>query len=299
MKLAILCRRPNLYSHKRLAEAAKERGHDIRFINPLSCYMNIMSTNPEVHTKNGEAIKDIDAIIPRIGASVTFYGTAVLRQFEMMGVYTVNSSIAIARSRDKLRSLQLLTKKGIDMPITGFANSPKNTKDLIQLVGGAPLVIKLIEGTQGKGVFLAETNKTAEGIINAFKDLKANILVQEFIREAQGSDIRCFVVGDKVVAAMMRRAQEGEFRANIHQGGTAELIELTEEEERIAIKSAEVMGLNVAGVDILRSENGPKILEINSSPGLEGIESITKIDIADLIIDYIEQHYVNGPTAKG
>ena len=291
MKLAILARNPTLYSHKRLVEAAKARGHDIKIINPLHCYMDISPHKPEVHYRGGKLLNDFDAIIPRIGASITFYGTAVVRQFEMMGVYPLNESIAISRSRDKLRSLQLLARKGISLPVTGFAHSPQDTDDLIKLVGGAPLVIKLLEGTQGIGVVLAETEQAAESVISAFKGLRANILVQQFIKEAAGSDIRCFVVGDKVVASIERRAtRKGEFRANMHQGGVASPIKITPEERTMAVRAAKIMGLNVAGVDILRAKNGSMVIEINSSPGLEGIEKGSGIDIASQIIEFIEKN---------
>lgn len=290
MKIAILARNPHLYSHKRLVEAAKERGHSVRIINPLHCYMNISSMKPEVHYRGGEIINDVDAIIPRIGASVTFYATAVLRQFEMMGVYPLNESVAITRSRDKLRSLQLLSRKGVPLPTTGFAHSPHDTEDLIKMMGGAPLVVKLLEGTQGIGVVLTETNQAAESVINAFKGLKANILVQEFIKEASGADIRCLVVGDKCVAAMRRQAKEGEFRANLHRGATASLIKLTPEERSLAVRATKIMGLNLAGVDILQSKHGPMVIEVNSSPGLEGIEAATGKDIAGMVIEFIEKN---------
>jgi ribosomal protein S6--L-glutamate ligase len=251
--------------------------------------MNISSHNPEVHYK-GEILSGFDAVIPRIGASVTFYGTAVLRQFEMMGVYPLNESVAISRSRDKLRSLQLLSRKGVGMPVTGFAHSPDDIEDVIKMVGGAPLVIKLLEGTQGIGVVLAETKKAAESVIEAFLGLQVNIMVQEYIREAGGADIRCFVIGEKVVAAMKRQAKEGEFRSNLHRGGTAELIKLTPEERSTAVRAARIMGLNVAGVDILRSNHGPVVMEVNSSPGLQGIENATGKDVAGLIVNFIEKN---------
>ncbi|MEJ2620168.1 MAG: 30S ribosomal protein S6--L-glutamate ligase [Candidatus Thiodiazotropha sp.] len=289
MKIAILSRNPKLYSTRRLVEAGKQRDHEVNIINTLRCYMNTTSAKPEVHY-NGNALVGYDAVIPRIGASVTFYGTAVLRQFEMMGVFPANESVAITRARDKLRSLQLLSRDGVGMPITGYANSPDDIHDLIKMVGGAPLVIKLLEGTQGIGVVLAETKKAAESVIEAFMGLKADIMVQEFIKEAGGSDIRCFVIGGKVVAAMKRQAPEGEFRSNLHRGGTAELVKLTPKERATAVKAAKVMGLNVAGVDILRSERGPLVMEVNSSPGLEGIESATGKDIAGLIIEFIEKN---------
>jgi ribosomal protein S6--L-glutamate ligase len=251
--------------------------------------MDIASHRPHIHYR-GEAIEGYDAVIPRIGASVTFYGTAVLRQFEMMGVYPLNESVAISRSRDKLRSLQLLSRKGIGLPVTGFAHKPDDVQDLIKMVGGAPLVIKLLEGTQGIGVVLAETKKAAESVIEAFMGLKANILVQEYIKESGGADIRCLVVGDKVVAAMKRQGAEGEFRSNLHRGGSATLIKITPEERSTAVRAANTMGLNVAGVDILRSNHGPLIMEVNSSPGLEGIEQATGKDIAGLIIAHIEKN---------
>ncbi len=290
MNIVILARNPQLYSHKRLIEAARARGHEVRVINPLHCYMNISAHKPEVHYRGGKIIQDVDAIIPRIGASITFYGAAVLRQFEMMGVYPVNESLAITRSRDKLRCLQLLARKGISLPVTGFAHSPLDTDDLIKIVGGPPLIVKLLEGTQGIGVVLAETQQSAESVINAFKGLKANILVQEFIKEAKGTDIRCFVIGNKVVAAMQRKAREGEFRANVHRGGSASIIKITPEERSMAIRAAAIMGLNVAGVDLIRSNHGSMVLEVNSSPGLEGIEAATGEDIADMIIAFIERN---------
>ncbi|MGD8999587.1 MAG: 30S ribosomal protein S6--L-glutamate ligase [Granulosicoccaceae bacterium] len=289
MKIAILSRNPKLYSTRRLVEACEKRGHEARVIDALRCYMNISSHKPEVHYK-GETLEKFDAIIPRIGASITFYGTAVLRQLEMMGIYPLNESVAISRSRDKLRSLQLLSRKGIGMPVTGFAHSPDDIQDVIQMVGGAPLVIKLLEGTQGIGVVLAETKKAAESVIEAFMGLKANIMVQEFIKEAGGADIRCFVIGEKVVASMKRQAKEGEFRSNIHRGGHAEIIKITPEERSTAVRAAKIMGLNVAGVDILRSNHGPVVMEVNSSPGLHGIESATNKDVADLIIAFIEKN---------
>ena len=295
MKIGILSTNRNLYSTRRLVEAAKERGHEVLVINHKQCYMNITSHNPSVHWK-GEAIEGVDAIIPRIGASVSFYGTAVVRQFEMMGVYSLNESVAITRSRDKLRASQLLARKGIGLPVTGFANSPGDTEDLLKIAGGAPVVIKLLEGTQGVGVVLAETKKAAESVIEAFRGLKANFMVQEFIKEAGGADIRCFVIGDKVVAAMKRQGKEGEFRSNLHRGGTAKLIKITPEERSTAVRSARVMGLNVAGVDLLRSNHGPVVMEVNSSPGLEGIENATGKDIASMIIEFIEKNAKKGRT---
>jgi len=251
--------------------------------------MNIAAHRPEIHI-NGEKLETLDAVIPRIGASVTFYGTAVLRQFEMMGVFPVNESVAISRSRDKLRSLQLLSRKGIGLPVTGFASAPGDVRDMISMVGGAPLVIKLLEGTQGIGVVLAETQKATESVIEAFMGLRANILVQEFIAEAGGADIRCFVVGDRVIAAMKRQGAEGEFRSNLHRGGSAELVKLSPEERATAVRAAKVMGLNVAGVDLLRSSRGPMVLEVNSSPGLEGIEAATGKDVAEIIMKFIEKN---------
>lgn len=290
MKIAILATNPSLYSHKRLLEAGEEAGHELSVINPLYCYMNVAASCPKVHYRGGELLPHFDAVIPRIGASNTFYGTAVLRHLETMGIYTLNESIAIARSRDKFRSLQLLARKGIPMPLSSFAQSPDNTEDLIRMVGGAPLVIKLLEGTQGKGVVLADSHQSAVSIINAFKEMHANILVQEFIEESHGTDIRCLVIGDKVVAAIKRQAKEGEFRANVHQGGKALKVKLSPQERTIAVAAAKTMGLKVAGVDLLRSNHGPLVLEINSSPGLEGIEKATQINIAGKIIQYIEKH---------
>jgi ribosomal protein S6--L-glutamate ligase len=289
MKIAILSRNPKLYSTRRLVEAAKNRGHEVRVIDALRCYMNIASHNPQIHYR-GEVLENFDAVIPRIGASVTFYGTAVLRQFEMMNVYPLNESVAISRSRDKLRSLQLLSRRGIGLPVTSFAHSPDDIEDLLSIVGGAPAVIKLLEGTQGVGVVLAETNQAAESVIQAFMGLKQHILVQEFIKEAKGADIRAFVVGGKVVAAMKRQAKEGEFRSNLHRGGSAVLCRITPEERTTALRAAKVMGLNVCGVDLLRSNHGSVVMEVNSSPGLEGIEAASGKDIADQIIDFIEKN---------
>ena len=295
MKIAILSRNSKLYSTRRLVEAAEARGHEVDVLDVLRCYMNITSMKPEVHYK-GENLTGYDAVIPRIGASVTFYGTAVLRQFEMMNVYPLNESVAISRSRDKLRALQLLSRRGIGLPVTGFAHRPDDVDDLIKMVGGAPLVIKLLEGTQGIGVVLAETAGAAESVIEAFMGMKANILVQEFIKEAGGADIRCFVVGEKVVAAMKRQGKEGEFRSNLHRGGSANLIRITPAERATAVRAAKTMGLNVCGVDLLRSNHGPVVMEVNSLPGLEGIESATGKDIASLIIDFIEKNSVSGTT---
>ncbi|MBZ9557404.1 MULTISPECIES: 30S ribosomal protein S6--L-glutamate ligase [Modicisalibacter] len=291
MHLALLSRNRNLYSTRRLIEAAQNRGHTVRVIDTLRCYMNIASHRPSIHYKGAE-LERFDAVIPRIGASVTFYGCAVLRQFEMMSTYVLNDSVAITRSRDKLRSLQLLSRKGLGLPITGFAHSPDDIPDLITMVKGAPLVIKLLEGTQGIGVVLAETNQAAESVIQAFMGMKANIMVQEYIKEAKGADIRCLVIGDKVVASMKRQAAEGEFRSNLHRGGSASVIRITPEERSTAIRAAKAMGLRVAGVDLLRSNHGPVIMEVNSSPGLQGIETATGRDIAGLVIEHLEKHAV-------
>jgi len=289
MKLAILSRKPSLYSTRRLMKAARDRGHEARVIDPLHCYMSVSTARPAIYYK-GEELTGFDAVIPRIGASITFYGTAVLRQFEMLGVYPVNESVAISRARDKLRSLQLLARKGIGLPVTGLAHSPDDIQHVISMVGGAPLVLKLIEGTQGIGVVLAETPKAAESVIDAFLGLKANILIQEYIREARGADIRAFVIGDKVVAAMKRQAREGEFRSNLHRGGSGSIAKLTPEERSTAVRAARVIGLNVAGVDILRSNHGPVVLEVNSSPGLEGIEQVTNRDIAGMIVEFAQKN---------
>lgn len=298
MKIGILSRGSNLYSTKRLVEAGRAHGHELEVIDTLKCYMDITSKKPMVYYQNRE-LSHFDAIIPRIGASITFYGTAVLRQFEMMGVMTLNESVAISRARDKLRALQILSRKGIGLPITGFAHNTKMTQDLIKLVGGAPLVIKLLEGTQGKGVVLAETDKAAESVIDAFREMDANILVQEFIREANGKDIRCLVLGDKVIASMMRTAKPGEFRSNLHRGGTAEIIEITEEEKEAAIGATKALGLNISGVDMLRSSRGPLIMEVNSSPGLNGIETATGKDIAGMIIEHLEELSKNQTPTMG
>ena len=288
MKIGILSRRSSLYSTRRLREAAEERGHEVRVVDPLRCYMNIAAKKPEV-MYGGERLH-FDAIIPRIGASITFYGCAVVRQFEMQRVFTVAASQAIAQSRDKLRSLQLLSAEGIGVPVTGFARGSRDIKGLIDLVGGTPLIIKLLEGTQGKGVVLAETKKAAESVIGAFRQLDANILVQEFIKEAGGADVRAFVVGGRVVAAMERQAAPGEYRSNLHRGGTAHPTRLTPKERNTAIRAARKMNLAVAGVDLLRSDRGPLVMEVNSSPGLEGIETHTQIDVAGEIVEYIENH---------
>jgi len=288
MKIALLSRNRKLYSSRRIIEAAKERGHEIVVIDVLRAYMNVASHKPSIHYK-GEDLKGFDAVIPRIGASVTHYGTAVLRQFEMMGVVSLNESVAITRSRDKLRSLQLLSRKGVGMPLTGYASKPDDIKDVIKMVGGAPLVIKLLQGTQGIGVVLAETQKAAESVIEGFMGVKADILIQEFIKEAGGSDIRCFVIDGKVAAAMKRQGAEGEFRSNLHRGGSSSLIRITPEERSTAVRAAGIMGLNVAGVDLLRSNHGPVVMEVNSSPGLEGIEGATGKDIAGMVIANLEK----------
>ena len=295
MKIALLSRNRKLYSSRRIIEAAEQRGHEIKVIDVLRAYMNIAAHRPSVHYK-GEVLERFDAVIPRIGASVTAYGTAVLRQFEMMGVWPLNESVAVTRSRDKLRSLQLLSRKGIGMPLTGYASKPDDIKDVIEMVGGAPLVVKLLQGTQGIGVVLAETQKAAESVIEGFMGIKADILIQEFIKEAGGSDIRCFVIDGKVVAAMKRQAPKGEFRSNLHRGGTSSLIKITPEDRSTAVRAARIMGLNVSGVDILRSNHGPVVIEVNSSPGLEGIEGATGKDVAGMIIEYLEKSCKPGKT---
>jgi ribosomal protein S6--L-glutamate ligase len=298
MKIAILSRRHDLYSTKRLVEAAKKRKHKADVIDTIRCYMNITSSQPTIHYKGSE-LKPYEAVIPRIGASISLYGAAVVRQLETMGVFCVNDSIAITRARDKLRSLQLLSKKGIGLPITGFAHSLDEIKDLIKMVGGPPLLIKFLEGTQGIGVVLVESTTAARSVIEAFLGLKVNILVQEYIKEAAGADIRCFVVGDKVVAAMKRQAKAPEeFRSNLHRGGEATPIDITEEERSMAIRAAHIIGLNVAGVDIVRSHRGPLIIEVNASPGLEGIEKATGCDVASSIIEFIENNIGSGKQSK-
>ncbi|MCP4076150.1 MAG: 30S ribosomal protein S6--L-glutamate ligase [Gammaproteobacteria bacterium] len=289
LKIGLLASNQELYSNLRILEAGQERGHEMVFLNIKQCYMKIDAMEPEVHYRGGKVLNDLDAVITRIRPSVTFYGCALARQFESMGVYTINSSSAITQSRDKLFSLQLLLKNGVSIPTTGFANSPMDTNDLIDMVGGAPLIVKLLEGTQGRGVVLAETKKAAESVINAFKALRANLLVQEFIKEADGKDLRCFVIDGKVVASIQREAAPGEFRANIHQGGTASIIKITPQERALALKASKTLGLKVAGVDIIRSKKGPLLLEVNSSPGLEGIESATGKDIAGMMIASIEK----------
>ena len=291
LRIGLLASNPELYSNKRIMEAGEMRGHEMHFLNIKECYMKLDAKTPEIHYRGGIILNQFDAIIPRIRPSITFYGCALTRQFEALNVYCLNSSTAITQSRDKLFSLQLLLQSGIDIPTTGFANSPLDTDDLIKMVGGSPLIVKLLEGTQGKGVVLAETKKAAESVINAFKSLNANILVQEFIKEANGKDLRLFVIDGKVVAAIQREALPGEFRANIHLGGSASVIKPTAEEKKIAIRAAKAMDLRVAGVDIIRSSKGPLLLEVNSSPGLEGIESATNKDIAGEMIRAIEKNF--------
>lgn len=289
MKLGILCENDSSPSVVRLVEIAKQRGHEVHVIDPLQCYMNITSHRPKIYYTGGEELNGFDAILPRMGGSSSSYGLAVLRQFEVMGTYVVNKSIAVSRARDKLHSLQLLARKGIGLPVTTFSNAPEATDHVLKMVGGAPVIIKLIEGSQGLGVVLAETHKAAESVIQAFQGLKANILVQEFIKESEGKDIRCFVIGDKVIASMMRTGAEGEFRSNVHRGGSVQNIKITPEERSTAVRAAKVMGLTVAGVDVLRSNHGPVVMEVNSSPGLQGIEKATGKDIATAVIVAIEK----------
>lgn len=289
LRIAILSQDARLYSTTRLVEAAEARGHEVRVVNPLLCYMDITSERPNIYYRK-ESLNHLDAVIPRIGASATFYGTAVVRQFEMIGIYSVNESVAISRARDKLRALQILSRKGIGMPVTGFAHSTKMTHEVIKLVGGAPLVVKLLEGTQGKGVIKAETDIAAESVVEAFRELDEYMLVQQYVKEANGCDLRCFVVGNSVVASMMRKAKVGEFRANLHRGGTATAVKISEEERKTSIAAAKALGLEVAGVDVLRTSKGPLVIEVNSSPGLEGIENATKVDVAGSIIRHIEKN---------
>ncbi|WP_029040910.1 30S ribosomal protein S6--L-glutamate ligase [Cucumibacter marinus] len=295
MKIAMLARNPDLYSHKRLVEAAEQRGHEIQIINTLRCYMNITSRRPEVHY-NGQKLTGFDAVIPRIGSSITFYGLAVLRQFEMMGVYPLNESVAIGRSRDKLRSMQLLARDGVGLPVTAFARDPKVTEEVLQIAGDAPVVIKLLEGTQGIGVVLADTKRSAKSVVEAFRGANVDILVQEFIKEAGGSDIRAFVIGGKVIASMKRTGAEGDFRSNLHRGGTAAAVKITPQERATAVKAAKSLGLNVCGVDMLRAKDGPVVMEVNSSPGLEGMENATGLDVAGKIIEHLERTYKPGKT---
>src|SRR5210317_2130832 len=289
MRIVILSRNPKLYSTQRLVEAATKRKHEVFVVDHLKCNIEIEKRSPKIYYK-GEYLTNIDAIIPRIGASVTFYGTAVIRQFEMMKVFTSVSSMALTRSRDKLSSLQILSRAGVGLPKTVFTNYAKDVEHVVKSVGGAPLVIKLLEGTQGLGVVLAETKNAAESVLEAFNGLQARVIVQEFIKEAKGADLRALVVDGQVVGAMKRQGKEGEFRSNLHRGGSATLIALSEDEENAALKAARVMGLGVAGVDLLQSERGPLILEVNSSPGLEGIEKATGVDIAKKIINYVERN---------
>ncbi len=289
MKIAVLSRNPALYSTKRLVEAGEKKGHEMVVIDHLKCHIEIEKKNPRIFYK-GAYLENFDAVIPRIGASVTFFGTALVRQFEMMKVFTATESQALVRSRDKLRSLQILSRAGVGLPKTVFTDYTRDTGQVIDAVGGAPLVIKLLEGTQGLGVVLAESKNAGESILEAFNGLKARVIAQEFIKEAGGADIRAFVVDGVVVGAMKRQGKEGEFRSNLHRGGSAQVIELTDEEENTALKAARAMGLAVAGVDMLQSNKGPLVLEVNSSPGLEGIEAATGKDIAKIIIKYIERH---------
>jgi ribosomal protein S6--L-glutamate ligase len=288
LKIAILSRNAALYSTSALREAAEKRGHEVKVVDYLRCYLNITSRRPTVQFQ-GRELEGFDAVIPRIGATHTFYGTAVVRQFELMGTFAANESQAITRSRDKLRSLQLLSRSGIGLPVTAFAHSTKDIDGLLETVGGAPVIVKLLEGTQGVGVVLAETKKAAESVIAAFRQLDANILVQEYIKEAGGSDIRCLVVGNRVVAAIERRGAPGDFRSNLHRGGTASKVRLAPEERSIAVRAARTLGLNVSGVDILRSNHGPVVMEVNSSPGLEGVEKATGVDVAAKIIEFLER----------
>ncbi|MBL6665129.1 MAG: 30S ribosomal protein S6--L-glutamate ligase [Rickettsiales bacterium] len=297
MKIGLLVSEKGLYSHKRLKEEAERKGHKLRIINLTECFVNITNDTPTIYDKNGKPIRDLDAVIPRIEPAITFYGTAILRQFEMLGVYSLNSSIAVLNARDKLKSLQILANNNIPMPSTGIAHSPASINSIVQSLGGAPLIIKLVEGTEGEGVVLAETNSAAKSVISAFKQLNANVIVQEFIKESSGRDVRCFVVGSKVVASMERIAGEGEYRANFHLGASVQPITITKEEREMAIRASKVMGMDVAGVDILRSNRGSLVLEINSSPGLEGIEKATKKNVAGFMIDYIEQN-VNKSSKK-
>lgn len=289
MNLGILTRNPDLYSTRRLVEAAEQRGHTVRLLDTLGMTIHIAAGGPEIHL-HGERIEGLDAVIPRIGASITFYGLAVVRQFEAMGVYCLNSSVSITRSRDKLRAHQILARHGIGLPVTAFAHHPAAVDDIIRMVGGPPLIVKLLEGTQGVGVVLCETRKAAESVIQAFRGIKVYLLVQEFVKEAAGRDLRCLVIGDKVVAAMERQGAEGEFRSNLHRGGSASKARISPAERKTAVQAAKALGLRVAGVDILRSNRGPLVLEVNSSPGLEGVEKATGKDVAGLIVEYIEKN---------
>jgi ribosomal protein S6--L-glutamate ligase len=289
MKLILLASNPNLHSNKRIIEAARQRGHEIEFANIATCYIKIASNDCEIFYGAGKKLEKIDYVIPRIKPAMTLYGAAIVRQLESLKIRCLNCSESITKSRDKLHTSQILSQHGLGVPLTSFANSPYETKNLIKLVGGAPVIVKLLKGTKGVGVVLAETTKSAESVINAFRSLKADILVQHYVKEAKGQDLRCFVIGDEVVASMERLAQGGEFRANIHLGATAQALEITEEEREMAIKAAKIIGLEVAGVDMIRSNNGPKILEVNSSPGLEGIERVTGVDIAAKMIEFVEK----------
>ena len=289
LRIALLASDPELYSNRRLLEAGEERGHRMEFLNVKQCYMRLDPQNPEMHYRGGNVLERIDAVIPRIRPSVTFYGCAITRQFEAMGIRVLNAAEPIKRSRDKLLASQLFVRHGLSMPVTGFASSPLDTKDLIKMVGGAPLILKLLEGAQGRGVVLAETQKAAESVINAMKSLNANLLVQEFIKEAGGKDLRCFVIGNKVVSAIERTAAVGDFRSNIHQGGSAQAVRIRPEERKLAVAATRALGLDVAGVDIIRSERGPLLLEVNSSPGLEGIETATGKDLAGQMIQEVER----------
>jgi ribosomal protein S6--L-glutamate ligase len=295
MKIALLARNPHLYSHRRICEAARARGHEIEVLNTLRVSINITSRRPMLYYRK-RRLEDFDAVIPRIGASITFYGLAVLRQFEVMGVYPMNESVAIGRSRDKLRCLQLLARRGIGLPVTAYTNDPKQAEDVIDLVGGAPVVIKLLEGTQGIGVVLGETMESAKSVIEAFQGAKVNILVQQFIKEASSTDIRALVIGDRVVAAMQRRGPPGEFRSNLHRGGLGEKVRITPQERVMAVKAARTLGLNVCGVDMLRSKGGPLVMELNSSPGIEGLEKATAVDVAGLMIEFLERNAPHGNT---
>jgi ribosomal protein S6--L-glutamate ligase len=296
MKLAILSRNSRLYSTQRLVEAARKRKHTVKVLDPLRCYMSIAPQSFAIHYK-GKPLTELDCVIPRIGASSTFYGTAVLRQLEILGVYTPNPSDAVLKARDKLRCLQLLAARGIDMPVTAFGDNPDDTSDLLAMLGDPPHIIKLNEGTQGTGVVLAEKRSASRSVIEAFRGLYANFLVQEFIREANGSDLRCFVVGDQVVASMQRSSAPGEFRANLHRGGSAEAVQLSDQERQVALAAASALGLEVAGVDLLRSSRGPLLLEVNASPGLEGIEASTGVDVADAIVAHCEARLSGRPAA--
>ena len=289
LRIALLASDPELYSNRRLLEAGEERGHRMEFLNVKQCYTRLDPQNPEMHYRGGNVLERIDAVIPRIRPSVTFYGCAITRQFESMGIRVLNAAEPIKRSRDKLLASQLFVRHGLSMPVTGFASSPLDTKDLIKMVGGAPLILKLLEGAQGRGVVLAETQKAAESVINAMKSLNANLLVQEFIKEAGGKDLRCFVIGNKVVSAIERTAAVGDFRSNIHQGGSAQAVRIRPEERKLAVAATRALGLDVAGVDIIRSERGPLLLEVNSSPGLEGIETATGKDLAGQMIQEVER----------